>query len=113
MGLAQLTTDLPVIATATGHPEIANAPLVLTGNSAASVGAVQKAIENPAKVAAIVGTHGAMLAVGNDRFNVNRGGDTPGDILTVSAVAVAGIPQVHTFDNVYRARLIGHRIGRF
>ena len=37
VGLAQLSTDLPAIATATGHPEIANAPLVLTGNSAASV----------------------------------------------------------------------------
>lgn len=91
MGLAQLLTDLPAIARTTGHPEIANAPLVLTGNSAASVGAVQTAIGNPARVVAIIGTHGAMLA-GNDGFNVNRGGDTPGDILTVSAAEVAGIP---------------------
>ncbi len=28
-----------------------------------------------------------------------RGGDTPGDVFTVDAAAVAGIPQVHTFDN--------------
>ena len=99
VGLAQLAADLPAIATATAHPEIAHAPLVLTGNSAASEGAVATAIANPANVAAIIGTHGAMLAVGNDGFNVNRGGDTPGDIFTINATAVAGIPQVHTFDN--------------
>lgn len=99
VGLAQLAADLPAIATATAHPEIAHAPLVLTGNSAASEGAVATAIASPANVAAIIGTHGAMLAVGNDGFNVNRGGDTPGDIFTINAAAVAGIPQVHTFDN--------------
>ena len=99
VGLAQLTGDLPAIATATGHPEIAHAPVVLTGNSAASEGAVATAIASPSNVVAIIGTHGAMLATGNDGFNVNRGGDTPGEIFTINAAAVAGIPQVHTFDN--------------
>ena len=99
VGLAQLASDLPAIATATGHPEIAHAPVVLSGNSAAGEGAVATAIANPTNVIAIVATHGAMLATGNDGFNVNRGGDTPGDIYTINAAAVAGVPQVHTFDN--------------
>ena len=99
VGLAQLSSDLPAIATVTGHPEIAHAPLVYSGNSAAAEGVVATAISNPANVIAIVATHGAMLATGNDGFNVNRGGDTPGDIFTINAAAVAGVPQVHTFDN--------------
>ena len=98
VGLAQLSSDLPAIATTTSHPEIAHAPLVLTGNSAASEGAVATAIASPANVVAIIGTHGAMLAIGNDGFNVNRIADSP-DIFTINAAAVAGIPQVHTFDN--------------
>lgn len=99
VGLAQLSSDLPAIGAATAHPEIAHAPVVLSGNSAAGEGAVATAISNPANIVAIVATHGAMLATGNDGFNVNRGGDTPGDIQTINAAAVAGVPQVHTFDN--------------
>ena len=62
VGLAQLASDLPAIAMATGHPEIAHAPLVLSGNSAAGEGAVATAISNPTNIVAIVATHGAMLA---------------------------------------------------
>ena len=99
MKTRHILTLLPAIATATGHPEIAHAQLVLSGNSAAGEGAVAMAISNPTNIIAIVATHGAMLATGNNGFNVNRGGDTPGEIFTINAAAVAGVPQVHTFDN--------------
>ena len=98
VGLAQTVGDLPAIATASGHPEIANAPFATCGTSAGASAAASAVIANPARGIAVVGLHGVMLAAGNDGFNANRSGEN-GDFPTYDFSGVYGVPMIHNFDN--------------
>jgi acetyl esterase/lipase len=98
VGLAQTLSDLPTIATATGHPEIANAPFVTCGTSAGASAAASIAIANPSRAIAVVGLHGVMFALGNDGFNANRSGENS-DVPTLDFSAAYAVPMIHNFDN--------------
>ncbi len=98
VGLAQSVSDLPAVAAASGHPEIANAPFVTIGTSAGASAAASAAIGNPARAVAVVGLHGVMLAAGNDGFNANRSGEN-GDFPTLDFSGGYGVPMIHNFDN--------------
>ena len=98
VGLAQTVSDLPAIATASGHAEIANAPFVTCGTSAGASAAAAAVIANPARGLAVVGLHGVMFAAGNDGFNANRSGEN-GDVPTLDFSGVYGVPMIHNFDN--------------
>ena len=98
VGLAQSLADLPAVATASGHPETANAPIVTIGTSAGASAAAATAIGNPTRAIAVVGLHGVMFALGNDGFNANRSGEN-GDVPTLDFSGAYGIPMIHNFDN--------------
>ena len=98
VGLAQSVADLPALAASSGHPEIANAPFVTCGTSAGANAATATALANPARAIAVVGLHGAMMALGNDGFNANRSGEN-GDVPTLNFTGAYGVPMIHNFDN--------------
>ena len=98
VGYAQLLTDLPNIASTSGHPEIANAAFVSVGNSAGASAAAALAIGNQNRAIAVVALHGVMFAQGNSGFNANRSGEN-GDVPTLDFSGAYGIPMLHNFDN--------------
>lgn len=98
-GIATDVGSLPAIAKATSHPEIEFANIVTLGNSAGALRATQTALANIDRVIAVVPVHGAMLAKGNDGFNVNRGGDTPGDIQTLDVTPLLTVPMLLMYDD--------------
>ncbi len=98
VGLAQTLRDLPEVAVASGHPEIAKAPIVTIGTSAGANAATATALANPARTIAVVGLHGVMFALGNDGFNANRSGEK-GDVPALDFSGAYGIPMIHNFDN--------------
>ncbi len=98
VGLVRAVTDMPTVATATGHPEVANAAFVTCGTSAGANAATSTAIANPTRAIAVVGLHGVMFALGNTGFNANRGGEL-NDVPTLDFSGAYGVPMIHNFDN--------------
>jgi len=99
VGIASCIEALPAMATETKHPEIETAPIVTTGISAGGLAATQTALRYSDRILAVIPIHGAMLAQGNDGFNANRGGDTPGDIQTLDVEKLLKVPMALTFDD--------------
>ena len=99
VGIASGIDALPAMARETKHPEIETAPIVTTGVSAGGTAATQIALSHADRVLAVIPIHGAMLAKGNDAFNINRRADTPGDIQTLDVEKLLKVPMVFTYDD--------------
>ncbi len=99
VAIASGIESLPAMARETKHPEIETAPIVTTGVSAGGLLATQTALRFSDRVLAVIPIHGAMLAKGNDGFNVNRMADTPGEIMTVDVEKLLKVPMALTYDD--------------
>jgi Secretion system C-terminal sorting domain len=98
-GCSEDLSELTSVATASAHPEIKTANVILTGNSAGALQKLQEAVKNPSRVIAIHASHGGFLAEGNDGFNINRGSTSPTKNTTVPIDSISKIPILFTFDN--------------